>query len=186
MSEQEKEIWRTIPTAPEYEASSWGRIRHKKNLIIRKTNLHYKGYPRLTINHARTEKVHKLVALAFVPNPDPDNYTQVNHIDGNKQNNQPWNLEWCDNTTNQRHAHATGLKGYSGKQTDHRAMMAWNNESCEICIFRTTRECSRFLGVDNRMISYLVKTKRVTNGWYIDYLTDEEKITFGLFEPNSQ
>ena len=129
-----------------------------------------------------TVRVHKIIAECFLGESD----LVVNHIDGNKQNNQPWNLEWCDNTTNQRHAHATGLKGYSGKQTDHRAMMAWNNELCEICIFRTTRECSRFLGVDNRMISYLVKTKRVTNGWYIDYLTDEEKTTFGLFEPNPQ
>jgi hypothetical protein len=178
--QEEEEIWRTIPIAPEYEASSWGRIRHKKNLIIRKTNLNHKGYPRLTIYHGREEKVHRLVASTFVPNPNPEIYTQVNHDDGDKENNRPWNLEWCTNTKNQRHAHLTGLKGHSGKVTDHRSMMAWNNTLCELLIFRTTRECSRFLNVDNRSISYLVKTKRETNGWYIDYLTDEEKITFGL------
>lgn len=55
----------------------------------------------------KTVKVHRLVAETFIPNPN--NLPQINHKDGNKQNNCVKNLEWCDNSYNQIHAHKTGL-----------------------------------------------------------------------------
>lgn len=51
---------------------------------------------------------HRLVALTFIPNPD--NLPQVNHIDGNRNNNHVSNLEWCTAKQNMAHARATGLK----------------------------------------------------------------------------
>lgn len=45
-----------------------------------------------------TYKVHRLVAIAFIPNPD--NLPHINHKDENKLNNNPNNLEWCDNSYN--------------------------------------------------------------------------------------
>lgn len=53
-------------------------------------------------------KVHRLVALAFIPNPD--NKEQINHIDRNTFNNNASNLEWCTDSENQRHAWQTGLR----------------------------------------------------------------------------
>lgn len=65
-------------------------------------------YVTLRLNHKkRSFRVHRLVAEAFVPNPN--NLPEVNHIDGNKTNNKSTNLEWCSHRDNIEHALNTGL-----------------------------------------------------------------------------
>lgn len=54
--------------------------------------------------------VHRLLALAFVPNPN--NYETVNHVDGNKLNNDVSNLEWCSRQDNLYHAMDNGLHNW--------------------------------------------------------------------------
>jgi len=51
--------------------------------------------------------VHRLVGFAFIPNPK--NYPQINHKDGNPENNTVANLEWCTQQQNSQHAYKTGL-----------------------------------------------------------------------------
>lgn len=80
------------------------------NKILKQRNSK-KGYPsvRLIINGKGTTKVvHRLVAQTFIPNPD--NHPQVNHIDGNKENNSVENLEWCTNDYNMKHSWEIGLR----------------------------------------------------------------------------
>jgi hypothetical protein len=93
--------------------SSTGRI---KSLLrddtgrILKPQLDHKGYRRISVTidgHKMTYKVHRLVAQAFIPNTD--NKPQVNHIDGNKNNNAVENLEWVTNQENCNHAINAGL-----------------------------------------------------------------------------
>ena len=70
-----------------------------------------KGYATVGLSKdgkQKVGKIHRLVAQAFIPNPL--NLPQVNHIDGNKTNNNVLNLEWCDNSYNQKHAWAHGLQ----------------------------------------------------------------------------
>lgn len=114
--DEETEIWRKIDC--DYDVSNQGRVRHGSRVIS--GSLHRDGYIFVTI-HGKQIPVHRLVALAFVSNEQEK--PEVNHIDGNKQNNFALNLEWATRKENQIHAVKNGLqpkktKTYSGKFTE--------------------------------------------------------------------
>lgn len=94
-----------------YAATKCGRIFSFKSNKYLKPHIH-KGYERLTLYRdgiGRSFDVHRLVALAWVPNPN--NHPMVNHKDGNKRNNRAENLEWVTPRENASHAVSRGLFG---------------------------------------------------------------------------
>ena len=97
-------MWKVIDNFPRYEISDYGEVKISKNNKVLKKSVDSSGYYKVTLtnnNERKTFFVHRLVALAFIPNPN--NMGQVNHIDENKKNNNVANLEWCDITYNCNH-----------------------------------------------------------------------------------
>ena len=102
------ELWTPIENLT-YFVSNKGRVVNASNELLQ-TRINEFGYEILTITIAGKSvnfKVHRLVATGFLPNPE--NKTQVNHIDCNKLNNCVTNLEWSTAFENMRHAFSNGL-----------------------------------------------------------------------------
>lgn len=102
----------------EYQINQFGEIRTlkdspklKKYDVLKPQISKRNGYIYQMLYKNGKEKllrVHRLVAMAFLPNPN--NLPQVNHKDGNKQNNSVDNLEWCAQSDNMKHAYKNGLQ----------------------------------------------------------------------------
>lgn len=91
-----------------YEVAREGRVRNVSTGVILKTFRNNKGYHVMTLYPGnRKFLLHRLVAIAFVANPD--HLPEVNHEDGNKDNCAADNLNWATHLDNVRHAMATGL-----------------------------------------------------------------------------
>ena len=111
-----KEIWKAIKDYEgKYEVSNLGRVKSlertsRLNKKIKEKILapreHTGGYLRVQLSR-KDFYIHRLVAETFIPNPE--NKSQVNHIDGNKRNNRVDNLEWNTPLENNLHAIRTGL-----------------------------------------------------------------------------
>lgn len=110
-----KEIWKSIH--PDYLVSNLGNVKSLKNdkETLLKNGVDKDGYNNVRIDR-RLCKTHRLIATAFIPNPD--NKPLINHKDGNKQNNRVSNLEWCTAKENAEHALRIGLLR-QGKQNPH-------------------------------------------------------------------
>ena len=126
-----KEIWKSVDMRGfenRYEISTHGRIRSRDFTDtyrgrVRKGKflicyLDRRGYPRIGLcknYHSKHVRVHRLVALAFIPNPM--NKRTVNHKDGIKTNNYVENLEWSTDIENCRHANRLGLHKYKSGES---------------------------------------------------------------------
>ena len=126
-----KEVWKDIEGYDGlYQISSIGNVRSLNyNHIegrVKNLRLVYDKNKYLIVclsnkNRHKNYKVHRLVAEAFMPNPE--NNPEVNHKDGNKQNNTVGNLEWVTSKENQIHAYKTGLQKSKYGEDHHSSIL---------------------------------------------------------------
>ena len=173
--ETRTEEWRAVAGYEGlYEVSNLGRVRSLGRTINRMTRwgtvkpytikprilkpLHSQGdycYVHLfdkdgtSTNH----KVHRLVAKAFVPNPD--NLNEVNHIDEDKDNNRADNLEWCSSSYN--HCYGTTIERAASKI--HRAVCQFDKNDRLIREFVSVTEAAKAVGTSTTQISGCCKGK---------------------------
>lgn len=118
------------PTLPDrYLIGTDGTVWSKRKKKFIATRLDRYGYPRVNLYEGTklyTRTIHRLLALAFIENDDPENKKEVNHIDGDKENNDLSNLEWVTSSENQIHAFETGLQ--KGKKGESNSMAKYKEE----------------------------------------------------------
>lgn len=107
------------------------------------------------------KRVHRLVAEAFIPNPD--NLPQVNHIDGDKINNDISNLEWISNKDNTQHGYDNNLY-----HSEHRCIgidiydKQWNY----ITTYKSIRETANILHINRKTLSRILFDNKTNNYKY--------------------
>lgn len=95
-------------------------------------------------------RVHTIIANIFVPNPN--GYEYVNHIDSNKLNNNPNNIEWCTNSQNVYHGWHSGNRTHKNKT---KVSVYLNNEFINTYSF--IRELSKDLKIDRHKVARILK-----------------------------
>jgi hypothetical protein len=121
---------------------SLGEKSNHKEEIILKPSVDKNGYLRVKLQHNKIKKyisIHRLVAMAFIPNPNKKPI--VNHIDRDVKNNNVSNLEWVDNYGNYKHS---SNLGFGRKETPILQLDLKNNL---VATYKSSEEAGRVSGV---------------------------------------
>lgn len=167
-----KELWKDIEGYEgTYQVSNLGMVksldrlttdnRRLKGKLLAKTNS--KGYIKVTLtnkNKSDNRDIHRLVAQAFIPNPE--NKPQVNHIDEDKTNNIVYNLEWV--TAKENMNHGTCRKRSSLKQSIKIVCVTTGK------VYNSIADASRDLNLNSGTISKIINGKmKQTKGFTFKY-----------------
>ena len=185
------EIWKDIKDYEGlYQISNYGNVkslpkeRHnrrgvyiqkEKLLSLTNTSTGYKKVELVKDGKRKGFKVHRLVAQAFIPNPDEK--PQVNHIDGDKTNNYVDNLEWATASENSIHAYNTGLNSNKKELNENEIISMYMNGI-------TKEDIAKQYGVSNAVIKRILKENAVTlrtqseakNQYHLENIDLEEEL----------
>lgn len=190
-----EEIWKTTTVNKDYEVSNLGNIRSNKGKTPRLLKPFRRGghyakeeergfYLSVRLLHKGIEQdyaVHRLVALAFIPNPK--NLPMVNHINGVRNDNRVENLEWCDSSYNIWHSY--NILG--NKNGINRPIMQYTKEGEFIREWESAADAEKELGVDASSISAVCqrqKYRNVASGFIWRYKGDDDvAVQYDKFSP---
>lgn len=160
-----KTEWRPIEgTGGAYEVSSSGSVRSRKTghyrEIKQKLN-RFTGYRYVSMSvdgRPITRSVHRLVAQAFLPNPE--NLQYVNHKDEDKTNNSVDNLEWCSPSYNSEYS----------KHSHQKRVTAYSADGEKLAVFESATIAAGFLGVVKGAVSSALRGRNHTcSGLVLEY-----------------
>jgi hypothetical protein len=181
------ENWKAIEDYEgHYEVSDLGNVRSVDRVVLGRDNstdfrkgrllkpgVSNRGYLRVVLvkdGNKRNYPVHRLVAAAFVPNPN--NLPQVNHKEGNKKDNRASELEWCTQLYNNRHARLMGLNVTKKGELNH--SYGFNNKQSHRVISKITGEIKVIADLVNeypqwgrRYINQMIAGKRNNKTSYL-------------------
>lgn len=156
-----------------YYVSDDGRVFNSKNKE-KAQRINKDGYLKVDLyrnGNRTTERVNRLVATAFIPNPE--NKPDVNHKDGNKLNNHYSNLEWVTKSENMKHAYQTGLAkahptyGMRGHKNPNAGRKGFSIQIVETGeTYDNAAKCARAIGGDDRRISDCITGKQKSHRGY--------------------
>lgn len=165
-----------IPDHEGYFAGENGKIYsdrikgHRKSGPIHELKPRYnnRGYARVKVRNSTTGKrddmlVHRLVAEAFIPNPD--DLPEVNHKHGDKSDNRASELEWVTSLDNSRHAYSTGLADNNGERNGNAKLTREQIREIRDSYKPWDRECggralARKYGVNDSTIDEIIRGRR--------------------------
>lgn len=181
--------WRYIPGYEGfYQASVHGEIRSVDRVVREKRTTKFRkgttiqpsigkdGYYHVLLSVLQEQKlcsVHRLVASAFIANPDDK--PQVNHIDGNRLNNDVSNLEWVTQSENMQHARDNGLWsplecGEISKRITGVPVRCITTGEC----YRSLLEAGRATGMDKESVKESAELHRLRKGLQFEYAEEGE------------
>lgn len=142
MPNSAKELWKEIPNSGGYFVSTRGHVRRKLRTRggwrYLSCSVRHDGYARCTFM-GKEHTVHRLVAEAFIPNPNSLPY--INHKNGVKEDNRMENLEWCTPSWNMQHA-CEVLGSKSAKK-----VISITKDFSEITLYASARQAARAVGI---------------------------------------
>lgn len=150
------EEWKKIPDHPNYSCSQYGRFKKHRKLVETKWDSRHE-YKTICLDGKRY-RAHRIVALTWIPNPDPEKYTVVDHINPKLGKDHNWakNLRWVTVQQNTQYA----VENNCRKGVRRGWIVAVNIESMEGTLYKTQKDAADALNIKQKQISAVLAGKK--------------------------